>query len=202
METIIQQIKANKWIIAILTPLIIGYFFVHRSEQKSVVDTGQRVEQVAKAKPQKAERQKSPKRFTVDIQGEVKYPGVYRMEKDSIVQDVIKTSGGLNDNADIRQLNQAQKVADEMKIYIPAQGEAVQNQNNPAGTTATKNQKVNINSAKVEDFKDVRGIGPKKAEKIIEYRDKNGRYQSLDDLSKVGGIGKKTIDSWRDQLVV
>ncbi|MCH4008395.1 helix-hairpin-helix domain-containing protein [Companilactobacillus sp.] len=202
METIIQQIKANKWIIGILTLLIIGYFFVHRSEQKSVVDTGQKVEQVAKAKPQKAEHQKSPKRFTVDIQGEVKHPGVYRMEKDSIVQDVIKTSGGLNDNADIRQLNQAQKVADEMKIYIPAQGETVQNQNNPAGTTATKNQKVNINSAKVEDFKDVRGVGPKKAEKIIEYRDKNGRYQSLDDLSKVGGIGKKTIDSWRDQLVV
>jgi len=110
-------------------------------------------------------------------------------------------AGGLQQNADTKQINQAQRVTDQMQVYIPYRGEAA-----PTATTnkgsGEKGKVVNINTAKVDDFKDVSGIGPKKAAKIVAFREKNGNFKDLHDLTKVSGIGEKSLNSLKDQLTV
>jgi competence protein ComEA len=61
---------------------------------------------------------------------------------------------------------------------------------------------VNINTATVDELNAIKGIGPAKAKAIVEYRDKNGPYKSLDDLKGVKGFGDKSVDKLRDELIV
>ena len=139
----------------------------------------------------------------VDIKGEVKKPGVYQMKVGDRVKDAIDAAGGLTAEADSQKVNLAQRVEDQMVIVVPKVGEegaaAI-----PAGATskeATKEGKVNINTATVEELKTLKGVGEKKAEAIIEYRKKNGSFKTKEDLMKVRGIGKKLFDSFQERIV-
>ncbi|WP_125590660.1 helix-hairpin-helix domain-containing protein [Companilactobacillus jidongensis] len=138
----------------------------------------------------------------VDIQGAVKAPGVYRLKANAIVQEAIGRAGGFVEGADTKMINQAQRVTDSMQIIVPKVGET---SNTSVASNATNNsdkQPININTATVEDFQKVSGVGPKKAEKIIDYRTQNGNFSKLEDLTKVSGIGDKTLESLRNQLTV
>lgn len=88
-----------------------------------------------------------------------------------------------------------------MQLYVSYHGETAPTATASKGSS-TEGKKVNINTAKVDDFKDVTGIGPKKAAKIIAFREKNGNFKELHDLTKVSGIGEKSLDSLKDQLTV
>ena len=139
----------------------------------------------------------------VDIKGEVKKPGVYQMKVGDRVKDAIDAAGGLTAEADSQKVNLAQRVEDQMVIVVPKIGEegdaAI-----PAGATskeATKEGKVNINTATVEELKTLKGVGEKKAEAIIEYRKKNGSFKTKEDLMKVRGIGKKLFESFEERIV-
>ena len=105
--------------------------------------------------------------------------------------------------ADSQKVNLAQRVEDQMVIVVPKIGEegaaAI-----PAGATskeASKEGKVNINTATVEELKTLKGVGEKKAEAIIEYRKKNGSFKTKEDLMKVRGIGKKLFESFEERIV-
>ena len=139
----------------------------------------------------------------VDIKGAVKNPGVYQMKVGDRVKDALEAAGGLTEEADSQKVNLAQRVEDQMVIVVPKVGEegaaAI-----PAGATskeATKEGKVNINTATVEELKTLKGVGEKKAEAIIEYRKKNGSFKTKEDLMKVRGIGKKLFDSFQERIV-
>ena len=139
----------------------------------------------------------------VDIKGAVKNPGVYQMKAGDRVKDALEAAGGLTAEADSQKVNLAQRVEDQMVIVVPKVGEegaaAI-----PAGATskeATKEGKVNINTATVEELKTLKGVGEKKAEAIIEYRKKNGSFKTKEDLMKVRGIGKKLFDSFQERIV-
>ena len=139
----------------------------------------------------------------VDIKGAVKNPGVYQMKVGDRVKDALDAAGGLTAEADSQKVNLAQRVEDQMVIVVPKVGEegaaAI-----PAGATskeATKEGKVNINTATVEELKTLKGVGEKKAEAIIEYRKKNGSFKTKEDLMKVRGIGKKLFESFEERIV-
>ena len=138
----------------------------------------------------------------VDIKGEVKKPGVYQMKVGDRVKDAIDAAGGLTAEADSQKVNLAQRVEDQMVIVVPKVGEEAEAI--PAGATSkevSKEGKVNINTATVEELKTLKGVGEKKAEAIIEYRKKNGSFQTKEDLMKVRGIGKKLFESFQERIV-
>ena len=139
----------------------------------------------------------------VDIKGAVKNPGVYQMKVGDRVKDALDAAGGLTEEADSQKVNLAKRLEDQMVIVVPKVGEEAEEI--PAGATrskeASKEGKVNINTATVEELKTLKGVGEKKAEAIIEYRKKNGSFQTKEDLMKVRGIGKKLFDSFQERIV-
>ena len=138
----------------------------------------------------------------VDIKGAVKNPGVYQMKAGDRVKDALEAAGGLTGEADSQKVNLAQRVEDQMVIVVPKVGEEATEI--PTGATskeASKEGKVNINTATVEELKTLKGVGEKKAEAIIEYRKKNGSFKTKEDLMKVRGIGKKLFESFQERIV-
>ena len=138
----------------------------------------------------------------VDIKGAVKKPGVYQMKVGDRVKDALDAAGGLTAEADSQKVNLAQRVEDQMVIVVPKVGEEAEAI--PAGATSkevSKEGKVNINTATVEELKTLKGVGEKKAEAIIESRKKNGSFKTKEDLMKVRGIGKKLFESFEERIV-
>lgn len=200
MNDFLDYIKRNKVIVIVISVLILGlggFWWVNRvpvvkNDIKTEIKAPKKVSEKKTSAPKN-------KLVAVDIQGAVKKPGVYQLKENSLVQAAIQLAGGLADNADTKQINQAKRVTDQMQIYVPVIGN---NNSVSANAVPAKGEKLNINNAKVEDFKNVTGIGPKKAEKIIAFREKNGNFKNLHDLTKVSGIGEKSLDSLKDQLTV
>ena len=138
----------------------------------------------------------------VDIKGAVKNPGVYQMKVGDRVKDALDAAGGLTEEADSQKVNLAKRLEDQMVIVVPKVGEEAEAI--PAGVTSketSKEGKVNINTATVEELKTLKGVGEKKAEAIIEYRKKNGSFKTKEDLMKVRGIGKKLFESFEERIV-
>lgn len=138
----------------------------------------------------------------VDIKGAVQNPGVYQMKVGDRVKDALDAAGGLTEEADSQKVNLAKRLEDQMVIVVPKVGEEAEAI--PAGVTSketSKEGKVNINTATVEELKTLKGVGEKKAEAIIEYRKKNGSFKTKEDLMKVRGIGKKLFESFEERIV-
>ncbi|WP_338433857.1 helix-hairpin-helix domain-containing protein [Ligilactobacillus saerimneri] len=154
----------------------------------------------------------------VDIKGAIKHPGVYKIASNERVSTVIQRAGGLLEQADIQRVNLAQKLADQAVIYIPRVGEETVGEcvtfiEQPSATTttaptsgatstSTAEGKVNLNTASKDDLTKLTGIGPKKAEQILAYRQEHGAFKSIDEIKQVSGIGEKTFTSIKDQLTI
>lgn len=145
----------------------------------------------------------------VDIKGEVKEPGVYELQEDDRIQTAIERAGGFTNKADEQQINLAQKVHDEMVIYIPKEGEIetpIQPVPSPSGSggasSNTPDDLIEVNKATVDELTKLQGIGPAKAQAIIDYREEHGLFKQVEDLLEVNGIGEKTLENIREQLLV
>lgn len=141
-------------------------------------------------------------KWFVDVKGEVMRPGLYEVEKNYRIKNVIDLAGGFTENAAEEIINLAQKVSDEMVIYVPKIGEE-----NDAfielGSSSTNDpNKIKVNEATAEDLTKLNGIGPAKAEAIITYREENGPFKEIDDLLQVSGIGEKTLENIREDIII
>lgn len=136
----------------------------------------------------------------VDVKGEINKPGVYEVKQDYRIIDVIQLAGGLTKLADETKINLAQKVTDEMVIIVPKEGDeefVAANFN-----LEQEDGKINLNEASVEEITTLNGIGPKKAQAIVDYREENGPFQQEEDLLNISGIGEKTLENIRDEIIV
>lgn len=141
--------------------------------------------------------------LVVDISGCVKTPGVYEIPDGTRLHEVIKMAGGLSKDADIDAINQAELVTDGQKILIPAKIEGEnEGASDPAGGSMSDNGKININQADSMMLQEIPGVGPATADKIMQYRETNGRFQSIEDLKNVSGIGEKTFEKMKDKICV
>ncbi len=138
----------------------------------------------------------------IDIKGAVKMPGLYEAKEGERIYDLIERAGGLLDEADEKQVNFAQRVSDEMIVYIPMEGEELDLQFVPESSTGQSQEKVNINRADQTELEALPGIGPAKAQAIIDYRKQNGPFQQNEDLKNVSGIGEKTFEKLQDSITV
>lgn len=142
----------------------------------------------------------------VDIKGAVQKPGVYQLPKDARVKDALAQAGGATKEADLRQLNLASKLQDEMAVYIPAAGEEIPPSSpvSSISSSGTSNDQplVNINTANTDELQTLNGIGPSKASAIVSYREENGLFQTVEDLGQVSGIGEKSLEKIKAQITV
>ena len=152
------------------------------------------------------------KTITCDITGAVKHQGVYTLKNGARLQELIDAAGGAKQNAQLKAVNRAILLKDQDKIHIPYRGEKV----DTASATSTTNEssisssntsdrnvdKINLNTASAQDLQKLNGIGQKKAEQIIAYREQNGQFKKIEDLTQVSGIGEKTFAALKDQLTV
>lgn len=132
--------------------------------------------------------------YIVDIKGEVNRPGVYEVNTTSRVNDVIQLAGGFTDEADQNFVNLAQKVQDEMVIIIPKIGDEHQILSGSSNMTID-DSRVNINQASKDELETLPGIGPAKAQAILDFREENGSFKEVEDLLQVNGIGEKTLEN-------
>ena len=218
MEAIIEKIKEYK-IIVICTGLgllIGGFFLLKPAPQISVKETNLQAEVAAISKDsstekdvkkeEKAEKEEPVEQdlITVDVKGAVKSPGIYDLPVGSRVNDAVQKAGGLTEQAESKALNLAQKVSDEALVYVPTKGEEAASQQTASGTASStsKEKKINLNKASLEELKQVKGLGGKRAQDIIDHRETNGKFKSVDELKKVSGIGAKTIEKLKDYVTV
>ncbi|MEI4769481.1 helix-hairpin-helix domain-containing protein [Psychrobacillus sp. FJAT-51614] len=138
-------------------------------------------------------------RIVVEVKGAVSRPGVYELDSGDRVLKAIELAGGYLPTSVTKGINHAQKVEDEMVIYVPVEGEEV----DPLQSSLKESSNlVNINTADVPLLSTLPGIGPAKAEAIITYRNEQGIFKETADLMKVTGIGTKTFEKLESLITI
>ncbi|EGO2800972.1 competence protein ComEA [Enterococcus faecalis] len=142
----------------------------------------------------------------VDIKGAVKVPGIYQLKNQQRIWDALALAGGVSEEADTAQVNYAQKVKDQMIIYVPKKGESVaqslETLQESAPAQQNQEEKINVNTATEAELQTISGIGAKKAQEIIRFRDEQGPFKTVEELKNVPGIGEKTVERLKDMLTV
>ena len=139
-----------------------------------------------------------PEKIKIHITGQVNKPGLLELDIGSRIYDAIQMAEGLTTNADISKTNLAYVLSDGEKIYIPSVDDDYDINEDFTGITT----KVNINTANFSELKTVQGIGESTANAIIEYRSKNGRFESIDDIKNVSGIGDSKFEKMKEYITV
>ncbi len=139
----------------------------------------------------------------VDIGGAVMHPGVYELPKDARLFEAVKAAGGLLENASLDALNQAEVLSDGQKIYVMTKSEWEEQKLQFITESNIENDgKVNINIADTSELCTLPGIGQTRAEAIISYREKNGKFSSVEEIQNVSGIKNGTYDKICDLIKV
>ena len=163
--------------------------------------------------------------YKVDIKGEVNMPGIYTLNSNNRVIDVIEKAGGLTENANTTVINLSKKIKDEMVIIIYSnqevkefektkekeqvvQEKCIQKDENALKNDACINntvdvlsKKININTASIEELQTLTGIGESKAKEIIAYRE-NNKFSSIEDIKKVPGIGEALFAKIKESITI
>lgn len=134
----------------------------------------------------------------VHVLGAVEHPGLYVLELDSRLVDAVAAAGGTTDAADLTAINLARVLADGEQILVPTVGAVVDGPE----AVAPSDDRIDLNTADQAALETLPRIGPALAERIIAWRDENGRFQSVDDLLAVPGIGEKLLAGIRDGVRV
>ena len=150
----------------------------------------------------------------VHVTGAVARPGLYELDAGSRAADALEKAGGATPAADINQINLAAKLADGQQLVVPEFGAAGAGGAAPgtapgSGATAGGSQgssgakqPVNLNTATLEQIDSLDGIGPKTAQKIIDYREAHGGFKSIEELMEVPGIGPSKFEQLKGEVVV
>ena len=212
MEELIEKIKEYKIIVicAGLGLVLGGFFLLNPARQTPAKESNLQTEVAAISKDSTDEKEDKNQKeevveqdlITVDVKGAVKSPGIYDLPVGSRVNDAVQKAGGLIDNADSKSINLAQKISDEALVYVPTKEEAPNQESYSNATGNKESKKVNLNKASLEELKQVKGLGAKRAQDIIDHRESNGKFKSVDELKKVSGIGAKTIEKLKEYVTV
>ena len=152
-----------------------------------------------------------PTTIKVYVSGEARHPGVYELPADARLDDALQAAGGPTSDAALETINLAKRLSDEDHIHIPGQADTevrqIQDEASlPTASAGLSEQggsgRLNINTATVEELTSLPNIGPSRAAAIVDYREREGPFDNVDDLMNVGGIGEKITDSIRDLVAV
>lgn len=210
----IKEFILEKKLYFIIAAMVLGLSFWFKSENKqdaSSVSNESAIEVSSAASSSAASSQSASesKTVTCDISGAVKHQGVYTLKNGARLQELIEAAGGTTAKAQLKAINRAILLKDQDKIHIPYKGEKIAAaatagaaSSTNSAETPSNSEKINLNTATTTDLQKLTGIGEKKAEQIIAYREQNGSFKKIEDLMQVSGIGEKTFETLKDQLAV
>ncbi len=223
MESIFNFVKKYKHLILrgiIILIMILGSVMVYlfkESESKEIIDEDN-INVMEEVPVEEEKEEVKEKNITIDVKGEVNKPGVYELPVGSRVIDAIKISGGTTTKADTSMLNLSKVLADENVIivynkysqqsikYVEKEcncDACINNSNVSSGSSENStSQKISINKATKEELMNLNGIGESRAIDIINYRNANGLFKSIEDLKQVSGIGDKLFEKIKDQITI
>lgn len=129
----------------------------------------------------------------IHVVGEVAHPGLYELPTGSRASDAVQSAGGLTAEAAQESINLARILSDGEQLTVLSI---------EAMAAGNSGGKVSLNRGTQADFESLSGIGPATSEKIIKYREANGGFSAIEELTQVPGIGSKLLASIRDQLTL
>lgn len=142
-------------------------------------------------------------KLSVHITGAVQNPGVYELPPGSRIEAVIQAAGGWKTRADQTAINLAAFLEDGESIYVPLIGEQLPSPKpEKKSTVSVEGRLIDINSAPAEVLDELPGIGPKKAEEIVSYRQKNGAFDTIEEVLNVPGIGPGIFEDIRTLITI
>jgi competence protein ComEA len=142
------------------------------------------------------------RQLKVYVVGEVRQPGVYTFRDGERVEDAIKAAGGATADADLSRLNLAQRLRDEGYITVPNKNPTPVPASGSSSPASPQSGKVNLNTAALAQLDALPGIGATYAQRILDYRAKNGPFQRADDLVTLKIIPQSTFDKIKDVVDV
>lgn len=217
-------------VVAIIVVLI-GCYYVY-SKDNDFISTEENIineEKINDETDVKEKEEYSDTMIIVHVSGAVNQEGIVELNPNSRIDDAIDKAGGLREDAYIDKINLAYVLEDGMKIYIPNVNEKTQNQDlsntsDNADNYVTKesgvqtastddttkansnnqssNKKININKATESELESLPGIGPSTAQKIINYRNEKGKFNNIEDIKNVSGIGDSKYNNIKDLISI
>jgi competence protein ComEA len=144
----------------------------------------------------------TPAALFVHVAGWVRSPGVYELQMGQRVIDAIDRAGGPRRGADLNALNLAALVVDAQQVLVPRKVATSSGAGGQLTAPGGEGQKINLNLATAEDLETLPGIGEVLAQRILEHRESNGPFTSVDELLEVSGIGEARLEDIRDRVSV
>lgn len=194
MQNISTKMKIVIVAISIIIVATIGIYIFKQTQEneKNYYETEENMET----------KEKNINQITIHITGEVNNPGIVMLDEGARIVDALEAAGGETQNADINKLNLAYVLEDGEKLYIPGKNEEGKEYITRGNGNQTETAKVNINTAQIEELSTLPGIGEATANKIIEYRKENGKFEKIEDIKNVAGIGDSKFQNIKEMLKV
>ncbi|HHY77955.1 MAG TPA: competence protein ComE [Clostridiales bacterium] len=189
-------------IIIILSFALIGTIYINSNKSTEVIiNDSNNAEEKEMNDESKIEKTSV---IGVHISGAVKTPGFIWIKEGTRLGEALEYVGGTLIDADLDAVNLSKKLKDEEKVYIPRIGEVEKyhSMDNNNEIYSSKSDKININTAGIAELDSLPGIGEAYAKRIIEYREKNGLFKSIEEIKNVSGIGEKRFEAIKDLITV
>lgn len=208
MEFLSKKQKIFLGVLAIIMLIFIGYHIIKKTENYSYEELEIIEENTVIENNEEINEEETTEEIIVHVTGEVKNEGIIKIKKYARIADVIDEAGGTTNEADLSKINLAYLVKDGQKIYIPNINEEENKEayiTEEAGDKVIveeerESMKVNINTAKQTELETLNGIGPSTALKIIDYREENGKFETIEDIKNVPGIGDAKYENIKESI--
>ena len=226
------NLKDNKVIIVIICIIIIIFlcvFFYTRSNLENEYTELDNYNMLQNETNIEQEQEDISKIF-IHVTGAVNNEGVVEIKEGSRIADAVDAANGFTEDADISQINLAYQLEDGQKIYIPRindekingeekvlqkeyvtdeagddiiiEDETYYNYLETSNIKSKENEKININTADQSGLEEIPGVGEATAQKIIEYRELNGKFKTIEDIKNVSGIGDSKFENMKEKICV
>lgn len=200
---LLNKYKYYVIIISVILFIVCSGIFFLFAQKNQKEDSEEELTMTSITSSHSSEAESLSQQLYVDIKGAVKNPGMYEGAANMRVWDAVLLAGGVSDEADTKQVNFSERIVDQMLIYVPKLGEEVQNIEKEAeakGEGFNDANKVNLNQASESELQTLPGIGQKKAQEIIRYREENGGFKKIEELKSISGFGEKTFEKLKDSI--
>ena len=183
------------WMIVLIISLCAGLIGCQKKAEEKVSLEAVELDQDETDTDENNESTEDTEHIFVYVCGAVNREGVYELPGGSRVYEAIAMAGGFREDADARNVNQAEVLEDEERIYVPIVGEDVR-------VDDEKDARININKASKEELMTLPGVGESRAESIIKYREQQGAFQSIEEIMQVSGIKEGLFEKIKDFITI
>lgn len=214
------DISNNKIIIIIIVLIIITFICIYFFTRNNMNEEYNDIEELDIIENVTEEETVEEETILVHVTGAVKNEGIVKLKEGARIADAIEAAGGVTDKTNIGQVNLAYEVEDGQKIYIPSiddkKEEGVEKIIEKEYVTSepgdevvleeesnnNENDKININTADLIELQEIPGVGEATAQKIISYREENGKFKNIEDIKNVKGIGDSKYEDMKENICI